>query len=295
MKLSIIIVNFNSGELLKNCLSSVNSSTFPSKDYELILVDNCSQDSSINKALPINIPNLTLIKNNQNSGFAKANNQGINISTGEYILLLNPDTILGKSTLQVMVNYMDKNRDVAVATCRVELPNGEIDDACHRGFPTPLNALFHFSGVGRLFRYNRLLNGYHLGYSNLNKIHEIDSCVGAFMLIRRSVGEELSWLDENYFWYGEDIDFCFRVKEKGYKVMYLPTTKITHFKGISSGIKNHSKQLSTASLETKKLATKARFDVMRIFYKKHYMDKYPKVLTELVFLGINLKERLTAL
>ena len=189
---------------------------------------------------------------------------------------------------------MDKNKDVAVATPRIDLSDGTLDDACHRGFPTPINALFYFSGIANIFPHNLFFNGYHLGFQNMNKVHEIDSCVGAFMMIRRSVGDKIGWLDQDYFWYGEDIDFCYRVKENGYKVVYLPSTKITHFKGISSGIKNHSKELSTASSETKKLATKARFDVMRLFYKKHYLNKYSKLITDLVFLGINLKEKLSS-
>ncbi len=291
VKLSVIIVNFNSGYFLKKCLLSLASSAFTSKDYEIIIIDNNSKDSSLNEALTVKGLNLILLKNEENVGFAKANNQGINKSEGEYILLLNPDTILEKDTLNKMLRFMEGQKDVGVSTCKVELPNGTLDDACHRGFPTPWNAFCHFSGIGKLFPTSQILNGYHLGYRNMDKIHEIDSCVGAFMMIRRSAGIKVGWLDEDYFWYGEDIDFCYRMKEKGYKVMFVPSSKIVHYKGISSGLKNHSQKLSTANEETKKLATKSRFDVMRIFYKKHYEGKYPNFITNLVFLGIDLKRK----
>lgn len=292
LKLSIIIVNYNSAHFLKNCLLSLRHSTLPAKEYEIIIVDNNSKDNSLADAISIKDLKLTIVKNDQNIGFAKANNIAIKRSIGEYVLLLNPDTILEKDTLNIMVQYMEENKKAAVASCKILLPNGDIDDASHRGFPTPWNAFCHFVGFGKIFPQSNFFNGYHLGYEDLDKIHEIDSCVGAFMLIRRHVGEELSWLDEDYFWYGEDLDFCYRVKQKGYKVMYVPLTKIIHYKGISSGIKNHSKELSTADTKTRQLATKARFAVMRTFYKKHYQHKYPSLLTTLVLSGIRLKKLL---
>ncbi|MBI3379897.1 glycosyltransferase family 2 protein [Candidatus Gottesmanbacteria bacterium] len=291
-KLSIIIINYNSGLYLKKCLLSIRGSRINKNKYEVIIVDNNSKDMSIAQALTVQDINLLLIKNHKNEGFAKANNKGIEKSRAEYILLLNPDTLLNPEILDVIIAFMDKNKKVAISTCRVDLPNGQIDDACHRGFPTPLNALFHFSGLADIFPKSTFFNGYHLGYKNMDVIHEIDSCVGAFMMIRRTVGEKIGWLDEDYFWYGEDIDFCYRVKEKGYKVVYLPHIRIIHFKGIASGIKNHSYNLSTANKDTKQLATKARFEVMRIFYEKHYKHKYSSWITYLVFAAIKLKEYL---
>ena len=294
MKVSIIIVNFNSGEYLKKCIDSIYQSSLSGGNFEIIIVDNNSQDTSLASIQNTKKNNLMVLRNFGNIGFAKANNLGIKKSKGEYILLLNPDTLLQNDTLEKILDYMETDKNVAVATPRLELPNGAIDDACHRGFPTPFNSLFYFMGLSELFPHSTFFNGYHLGYQNMDKTHVIDSCVGAFMMIRKNVGDELKWLDEDYFWYGEDVDFCYRIKQKGYKVIYLPGTKVTHFKGISSGIKNHSKELSTASEETRKLATKARFEVMKLFYKKHYLNKYPKIITDLVFLGINLKEKLSS-
>lgn len=295
IKLSIIIVNFNSGLFLKKCLLSIEKSILSPQDYEVIIVDNNSKDISIEEALKVKGINLILIQNKKNVGFAVANNQGIKKAKGGYILLLNPDTLISTSVLHEMINFMEKNPKVGIATGKVILPNGELDDACHRGFPTPWNAFFHFTGIARIFPQSKFLNGYHLGYHDLNKIHEIDACAGAFMIIRREAGKQVRWLDEDYFWYGEDLDFCFRVKFAGWKIMFVPNVAITHYKGVSAGIKSHSQHLTTADHKTRLLATKARFEVMRIFYEKHYKDKYPKLLTWVVLTGIRIKEYLSLL
>ena len=188
---------------------------------------------------------------------------------------------------------MEGQSQVGVATARLELTSGELDDAAHRGFPTPWRSLTHFSGLGKLFPHSVWLNGYHLGYQNLDIPHEIDACVGAFMCIRRTVGENLNWLDENYFWYGEDLDFCYRVKQAGYKVVFIPTVAVTHHKGVASGIKKHSRELSRADRETKLRATRARFEVMRIFYRKFYAQTYPAWVRFVVLFGVWLKEQIT--
>ena len=288
MKLSIIIVNFNTKDLLKNCLDSIFKGLKKSVvSFEVLVVDNASTDESV-EMVKNRFPKIKLIKNKENLGFSKANNKGVKIAKGECILLLNPDTIIPKETLPFMVDFMDKNKDVGIATCRVELPSGELDDACHRGFPTPWNAFCHFLGLGRLFPQSKFFNGYHLGYQNMDEIHEVDACVGAFLLIRRRAGEEVGWLDEDYFWYGEDLDFCFRIKKGGWKIIFVPKVKIIHYKGAASGIKNHSQFISTADKKTRKLAQKARFEAMRLFYQKHYQNKYPPFIRWLILSGINI-------
>ena len=342
MLLSIIIVSYNTRELLEKCLNSIVRSLTPdagnvkttgqsyasnlkpqassvlksltfdagnvkttgqphassvtpqasSAFYEIIVVDNNSRDDSVEmlENLKFKIENLKLkiIVNNNNTGFAKANNQGIKIAEGKYVLFLNPDTIVFPETLPFMLEFMKKNPAVGVATCRVELVDGKLDEACHRGFPTPWNAFCHFSGLEKLFPHSRLFAGYYLGYLDLNTTHEIDSCVGAFMLVPRLVGEKIGWWDEDYFWYGEDIDFCYRVKKAGFKVMFVPKVKIIHYKGASSGIK---KTKSKADFKTREKAMLASTQAMRIFYQKHYRGKYPKPVEKLVFGGINLLEK----
>lgn len=292
--LSIIIVNFNTYSFIKKCLKSIESSILAKNKYEIIIIDN-NPDSTKISLLKREFPSVLIIPNKRNTGFAAANNQGIKRSKGKYVLFLNPDTYIFPETLVKVINFMEQkmNKKVGVLTCAVRLPNDELDDACHRGFPTPWNALCFFTGIARVFPHSEFFNGYHLGYKNMEKIHEIDSCAGSFMLIRRKVGEQVKWLDEQYFWYGEDIDFCYRVKAKGWKVIFFPHTEIIHYKGISSGIKKHSHIVSEANYETRYNSTKARYQVMRIFYQKHYKDTYSFLLTSFIFLGIYIKEQIS--
>lgn len=289
MNLSIIIVNFNTYLYLIHSLESIYNSGLKSDSFEIIVVDNASYDNS-----PLLIkrkyPHVRLIINKDNVGFARANNQAVKKARGEFILLLNPDTIIFKETIPTILDFMQYHNEVGVATCKVELSTGKIDDACHRGFPTPWNALCQFVGLASLVPQSTLFNGYHLGYKDMDKIHEIDSCAGAFMTIRKVAGDKIGWFDEDYFWYGEDIDFCYRLKEKGWKVVFDPETEIIHYKGISSGIKKHSKNRSLADKRTQLAATEARFQVMKIFYQKHYQKKYPKWITAIVLAGIRIKE-----
>lgn len=289
--LSIIIVNFNTVEFLVNCLASIHASDWKGSK-EVLVVDNASSDGNID-SVKKSFPEVKLIINNSNRGFSKANNQAIKEARGKYILLLNPDTILDRNSISGMLDFMDKNPTVSLSTCRVELPNGKLDDACHRGFPTPWNAFCHFSGISALFPKSGLLNGYHLGYCNMDKAHEIDSCTGAFMLIRKSAGDRVGWLDEDYFWYGEDLDFCYRIKQADLRIYYNPEVKIKHYKGVASGIIKNSQKVSTADDKTRLTATRARFNVMRIFYKKHYGSKYPGWMKNFMLLSIRMKEYLT--
>lgn len=283
--LSIIIVNYNTKNFLRQCLKSLDP------DKEIIVVDNNSSDGS-----PVMVakefPQIKLIKNKENLGFAKANNIGIRKSSGRYILFLNPDTIVQKNTLKTMIKFMDENPKVGAATCRVELVDGQLDQACHRGFPTAGNAFCYFSGLGKLFPKSKIFAGYSLTYLPLDKIHEIDAAAGAFLIVRREVGESLNWFDEDYFWYGEDLDFCYRLKQKGWQIMFVPTTKIIHYKGVASGIKKHSQQISSAKKQTRIKATKASIEVMRIFFNKHYQKKYPRFVYWLVMSGIKLLEKI---
>ncbi|OGG23200.1 hypothetical protein A3B48_00265 [Candidatus Gottesmanbacteria bacterium RIFCSPLOWO2_01_FULL_40_10] len=292
--LTVVIVSYNSGNYLLDCLDSLKKSRFPRKLMEIIIFDNASNDNTVYNVRR-RYPQITLITNTINSGFASANNKALSYASGKYILFLNPDTLIPPDTLPEIVRFMETKKNAAVSTCRVELPDKNLDDASHRGFPTPWNALCHFLGLSRLFPGSLIFNGYHLGYRNLDKIHRIDSCAGAFMLVRKSAGDQIRWFDEDYFWYGEDLDFCFRIKKAGLNIYFFPRVKVIHYKGISSGIKKHSEKLSTAGYETKLRSTRARFDVMRIFYRKHYRSGVYRILTPLVLIGIAVKERLTVL
>lgn len=310
--LSIIILNYNSGDFLKKCLESIGKVKKNGFEYEVIVVDNNSSDKSLKylrslelkgyrnigenkKPKFLNFYNsipLKIIFNKKNLGFAVGNNVGIKKARGRYVLFLNPDTIVMPNTFREMIRFMDNHPQAGAATCRVELPSGKLDEACHRGFPTPWNAFCHFLGLEKLFPKSRIFAGYTLGWKSLDKIHEIDSGTGSFLIVRRGVGDKLNWWDEDYFWYGEDLDFCYRIKKAGWKIYYVPKVKIIHYKGVSSGIRKESQKIAKANKETKIKAIKASTQVMRIFYKKHYFDKYPRFLTWLVLKGIDILEKI---
>lgn len=289
--ISIIIVNFNTITYLEKCLTSLNMSNLPKDCYEIIVVDNASSDGSV-QLIKSKYDGVKLIVNDKNIGFAKANNQAIKSARGDYILILNPDTVVKSDSLDLLLTYLNNNKQVGIVTCKVELANGRLDDACHRGFPTPWRAFCQFIGLSALFTESQFFNGYHLGYAKMHDIHEIESCAGAFMMVRFSAGKKVSWFDEDYFWYGEDLDFCYRIKKEGWKIIYYPFTKVLHYKGISSGIKKHSSGKSTADYFVKRQATLSRFAVMRLFYFKHLSSFYPQWLTQAITLAITIKEKI---
>jgi GT2 family glycosyltransferase len=295
LDISVIIVSFNTRDLTVECVHSIIR-TIKKSSYEIIVVDNNSNDDSVEEvnSLKLKVKNLSsklkVIENKENLGFSKANNIGVRESSGRYILFLNSDTVVYDNTIDGMVDFMDKNKDAGAATCFVRLPGGGLDSASHRGFPTLWRALSHFSGLSKVFKASGLFSGYSLGHLDLSKTHEIEALAGAFMLVRREAGEEAGWWDEDFFWYGDDLDFCFRLKEKGWKIYFVPEFEILHYKGVSGGIKKHSKHISTANNETRKKAHEARFAAMKIFYDKHYKDKYPGFVRNLVLIGIQVKK-----
>ncbi|RJQ26264.1 glycosyltransferase family 2 protein [Candidatus Parcubacteria bacterium] len=292
--ISIIIVSYNTKDLLLNCIRSIVDTVKKTK-YEIIVVDNASTDGTCGaisnfKFQPrLNrgqISNFKLIKSDKNIGYSAANNIGVKQSKGRFVLFLNPDTLIYEKTIDGMVKFMDENEKVGAATCFVELPNKELDDAAHRGFPTPWRAFSHFSYLSKIFPQQKLFSGYSLSHLDLEHSHDIDACAGAFMIVRREAGEEVKWWDESFFWYGEDLDFCYRLKEKGWKIFFVPDYKILHYKGVSGGIKNISRHLSIADKETKTQAINARFKAMEVFYNKHYQNKYPFIISSLIKTGI---------
>ena len=291
MEISIIIVAYNSEETICGCVNSVLD-TVKKNSFEIIISDNSPGSSTQEVVLKHykNDKRIQYIKNKENYGFSKGNNIGIKKAKGSYVLFLNPDTKVYDGTIDGMIEFMKKTPDCGTATCFVELPNGELDDSSHRGFPTPFAAFSHFSGLSKVFPKTKLFGGYNMTYLDTTATHEIDSLAGSFMIMPYSLGNRLGWWDEDYFFYGEDIDFCYRIKQAGFKVYFVAEYKALHMKGISSGIKKISKNVSKASVETIKFATHHRFRAMEIFYKKHYENKYPKLLTLLVKLGIKAKK-----
>lgn len=274
LKLSIIIINYNTKALLKQTLQSVYNHP-PQADFEVFVVDNHSTDSSV-EMVKQNFPQVKLIENQENEGFSRANNRAIRISKGEYILLLNSDTVVLPNTFDIMLDFMDKHPQVGAAGCKVLLPDGKLDLACRRSFPTPLNALFQALGLSKLFPKSRLFAQYNLTYLDEDQTYPVDCLVGAFMLVRRKTIEQVGLLDETFFMYGEDIDWCYRIKKAGWEIYYYPEARIIHYKGASS--------------KKKKYRMIYEFHrAMVIFYQKHYAPNKFVLVNIIVLLGIWLR------
>lgn len=295
--LSIIIVSFNTKDFLLDSIQSIYK-TMPDKiSFEIIVVDNASKDGSVEEARSLVLKNhkkngkLVIIENRENLGFAKANNLGVKKAQGEYLLFLNPDTLIYPKTLEYMLDFMSSHPDCAGATCELKMQNGEIDYASHRGFPTPWNAFCYFSGLTRIFPRQKLFSGYTQGWKDLSQTHEVDCISGAFMLVRKTAGDECRWWDEDYFFNGEDIDFCFKLREKKWKIYYVPEVSILHYNGVAGGTKKNTQAITTADAQRKYFTNKQRFIAMKIFYDKHYRHQYSELITRLVYFGIAFKQR----
>ena len=270
MDLSVVIVNYQTFELTKNTINSILKYTYPFS-YEIIVVDNASSDDSLSKLQEYFEDNVTFIASKENNGFAAGNNQALEIAAGKYVLLLNSDTIVWENTLENIYNYMEKHTDVGAAGCRVLLENGELDKACKRSFPNVKNSFF------RLFHIptNSSDDNYNLDNLPDGEIYEIGCLTGAFMFIRKDALDEIGFLDETFFMYGEDIDLCYRIKQANWKIIYYGESRITHLKGASS-----KKQKSKLIYEF--------YRAMYIYYKKHHASDSSFITNIVVYIGIAL-------
>lgn len=298
--LSVIILNFNSGDYLSKCLTSLYQSVLKNYQIEVIVVDNASTDNSLSQTQTLKLENPNILPLNylplpSNIGFSAGNNRGISISNPQspYVLFLNPDTTLQTDTLQVMIDHFQNDPQVHAATCFIELAStGQLQPESHRGFPTPWNTFWHFFGFGlpKLFPKSALLNGYLMNHLDYSQPQLLDCCVGAFLMVRRSVGQQINWWDEQYFFYGEDLDFCFQLRKNNFHLYFFPDTKIIHYQGVSSGIISQTKKISSANRHTKIMSAKASTQAMKIFVSKNLINQYPAPLRWLVLFGIKLLE-----
>lgn len=272
---SIVIVHYETPALLLECLAAIERSD-PPVSREVIVVDNGSSEFSGAAVVKVS-PAATVIENDRNHGFAFASNQGVRATSGRYVLLLNPDTVVEPATLHAMTEYLDQNPDVGCATARLVLPDGRLDLACRRSFPTPTRALYRVTLLSRLFPRSRRFGQYNLGYLDPLQEAEIDSPCGAFMMVRREVIDQVGLLDESYFMYGEDLDWAYRIKQAGWRIMYTPRTTVLHAKRASSRL-------------AREKAVRYFHDAMRIFYRRHYESRYPRLVTWLVLAAIRARE-----
>lgn len=232
MKLSIVIVNYNVRYFLQHCLLSVQKAC-GSLDAEVIVIDNASTDGSA-EMMKEEFAGVQYHYLDKNLGFSKANNIGIHRAKGEYVLLLNPDTLVRENTFTDCVRFMDGHPDAGGLGVKMVDGNGHFLPESKRGLPTPSVAFYKVFGFSRLFPKSRRFNQYHLGYLDENAVHEVDVLSGAFMLLRKTALEKTGLLDEDYFMYGEDIDLSYRITKAGYRNYYFPDTQIIHYKGEST-------------------------------------------------------------
>lgn len=286
MKLSIIILSYNTQDLLRQCLESINQQTYKASDLEIIVIDNASTDGSV-AMLRQEFPQANLILNSQNRGFAAANNQGLKLAQGEYVLLLNSDTQLtAPKTLAQLCQFMAHQTHAALVTPKVVLPNGNLDWACHRGLPNPWNAFTYFTKLEKLFPRSPLFTGYHRSYQDLTVAHQLGATAATAILVRKKAIDEVGFLDERFFLYGEDLDWCKRFTDAGWEIWYYPQVVVYHHKSASG-----KRKVSDPTI--KKASTDHFYATMKQFYEKHYQDTYPKWLRRLVYWGIDLKQKLT--
>ena len=258
---------------------------------EVTIVDNASPcfDAA---ALRAEFPWVRFIANPANLGFAAANNIGIKRSSGDYVLLLNPDTRVPNGTLAAITDYLDQDPSVGAVTCRVNLTDGKLDPACHRGFPTPWASLTYFAGLEKRFPNSRLFGRYHMTWCRRMRHTKLTRPAAASSLVRRKVIEQVGLLDEAFFMYGEDLDWAKRIKEAGWRIMFSPSVSITHLKGQASGIKETCASTDAICRDDRARTFHAFYDAMRIFYRKHYWRWYLMPVNWGVMLAISLQELL---
>ncbi len=307
LDLGIVIVNWNTGDLLRECLRSVYTSS-GGLAFQVCVVDNASADGSA-AIVRAEFPQAQLIESSTNVGYPAGNNLGLRAlgfgphplpwpdghpsplsrreASGEgggagvgsevprYALLLNPDTVLPENAVAEMLAYMDTHPRCGIVGPKLVLPNGQLDLACRRSFPTPEVSFYRMLGLSKLFPRSRRFGRYNLTYLSPDVETQVDSVVGAFMLVRREAIAQAGLMDEAFFMYGEDLDWAFAIKQAGWEVRYNPAVTVLHVKRAAS---RRSRRAQIAFEES-----------MLIFYYKHYAAVTPPLLGALVVLGIRLK------
>jgi GT2 family glycosyltransferase len=251
---SVIIVNWNTKELLRDCLSSVYENA-GDIDYEIIVIDNASTDGSA-EMVKNDFQQVIIIENSENKGFATANNQGMAIAKGKYVLLLNSDTVVLDNAIAKTMSFADENPQAAVTGCRVLNPDRTLQRTCFM-FPSVLNMLLSGTYLYKLLPKNMFFGREQMTWWDRNDVREVDVVTGCFMLVSREAIEQVGVMDEQFFMYGEETDWCYRFRKKGWKVMFIPAGQIIHFGGQSTAQKPVA------------MIVQLRLSILK-FMKKHY-------------------------
>ncbi|HEX3246421.1 MAG TPA: glycosyltransferase family 2 protein [Chloroflexota bacterium] len=273
-RVSVIILNYNTSNDLRTCLRSVQQTRvgMDQDAIETFVVDNASTDGSADM-VAAEFPWVKLIRADRNGGYAYGNNLALRESSGRYVMLLNPDALIPPGAIEALYDYLDAHPRAAVVGPRVLRPDGSLDLACRRSFPTLEVSSYRMLGLSKLFPRSRKFGRYNLTYLDADEGAEVDSVVGACMLVRRAAIEQVGLLDEQFFMYGEDLDWAFRMKQAGWSILYHPGVTVLHRKGESSRRRSEA-------------ATVAFYDAMEIFYRKHYARQHSGLVNALVQLAI---------
>jgi len=269
--ISVIIVNYNVKAFLEQCLIAIERAHNDIK-LEVFVVDNASVDGS-QAMVKKRFPYVHLIENHKNVGFSTANNQAIKIARGQYIFIINPDTLIQEDTLVTLKKYLDAKPEVGAVGCKLLNPDGSFQISSRRSFPTPWVAFSRITGLSRIFPRSRLFGQYNVTYLDPDVEAEVDVLSGSLMMLRKNALEEAGYFDEDYFMYGEDIDLSYKIKKAGWKIIYTPSTKAIHYKGESTKKSDFS-------------AIATFYSTMLIFIRKHFGGRYSLILRLLLTLGI---------
>lgn len=233
-KLSIVILNYNTAELLRDCLDSLRK-VEREVAFETIVADNGSTDDSV-AMVRRKFPEVKIVENKENLGFARGNNSARKFCNGQDVLFLNTDSIVYPNTLRETVDYLNNHKNVGALTCKVLLPDGKLDKDSRRSFPTPWVSFSHLViPLDRIFPHSKSFSKYWYGYLPEDREAEVDVIQGVFFLTPKKVLDRVGWFDEDYFLDGEDIDLCWKIKALGYKIIYYPKVSIFHLKGATKG------------------------------------------------------------
>lgn len=270
-KVSVVTVNWKTPRLLARCLDSIARDR-GSDQFEIWVVDNASGDESL-QILAESYPHVKVIANSKNLGFSVACNQAIARTTGDYILLLNPDAVIQDDAISTLADFLDKNQRAGAVGPKVLNPDGTLQLACRRSFPSPVASFFRITYLSRLFPKSKLFSSYNLTHADPDKHLEVDALSGSCMMVRRQAVDAIGLLDEDIFMFGEDIDWCWRIKQAGFSVDYVPESIVYHIHGASSRLRPVG-----ATIDLHK--------GMFVFYRKHLAQRYWAPFNALIYSAI---------
>jgi hypothetical protein len=272
MKLSVIVLNHNSGSMLADCLSSLFSDDLPA-DHEVIVPDNASTDDSLDRAILKWGDRILVIRNGDNRGFAWGNNIGIRQASGEYICLLNPDTIVHRGAFGNLVSFMDQHPKAGFIGPKVLNQNRTLQLSSRRSIPSPFDAMARALLLSKMFPHSKRLARYNVTYLDGSTVQRVDASTGCCLFARRTMVDQIGLLDEGFFIYCEDVDWFQRAKNAGWEVWYVPSAVIEHHQAYSERFRKH----------------RAVWDFHRSmirFYRKHHASRYPSVFNGLIYAGV---------